>query len=704
MGATMLQPVPLVLIPLLPLYFLGVEDAGAVCLPDTGTTFICTGDFSSGLDVGASVPAGTTEVIVEDLTANIVNPTGIIWDLGSTTGPNPPTRTLDVDAGLASIRSDLPILLQSEGSTNDPADAPFGAFGLSLNFSGQIESKAPGAAILVQNIGNLLGVAFPFGLNGGAVGNISINVEGLITGQAGVRALSVGGHGIWGMPGGNGAAGGNVLFGTGSAGLTVTTLAVKSPAVDAASVGGAGGMGLGSKPGGDGGHGGRGGNFIFEGQTVLNLETLGPESPGIRFFSQGGAGGDGANVGSGRGGNGGAGGTGGQIATNNLNATITTRGFDSPGLISVSVGGKGGDGGKSGSFGQGGDGAAGGFGSLASIGGTFNILTQGKNSDGIAISSVGGRGGEGGDGGFFSGGGDGAGSGSSGSVQITLNEGSSIQTVGDNSVGISAQSLGGRAGAGGSSVGLFSFAADGGSAGKAGIINVESRSTITTIGNGATAIFAQSIGGGGGKGGDAFGLYYSQSGKGAIGGAGGEVSVGNFAAINTFGNSASGIQAQSISGTGGSGGTSIGLVALGGRGGISQNAGSVGIINKGTIDTGRGPQGPAAADLFVPCRIGCSHGIIAQSIGGGGGDGGTTGGWFSVGGAAAGGGAGSSVNIENFSRHHDPSGALIGNHRSIHWRRRRQWRWGGRRRSGRVSSNRWQRWCWRPWWQGRNPE
>ncbi len=663
MGASMLQPVPLALIPLLPLYFLGVDDAGAVCIPSGGTTFVCSGDFSSGLNIGTTLPDGTTGVVVRDLTANIDNPTGIVWDLGPTTGPNPPTRTLEVNAGSAVIRSDVPVLLQSQGVTNGPIGSSLGAFGLSLNFFGQIESRAPGAAIFVNNIGNLLGFTLPYGLHGGAVGDISINVGGLISGQAGVRALSVGGHGNWGFPAGNGAAGGNVLFGTGSAGLTVNTLAVDSPAVDAASVGGAGGMGVNTNPGGDGGHGGRGGNFIFEGQTVLNLETFGSQSPGIRFFSQGGGGGNGANVGSGRGGNGGAGGTGGQIATSDLNATITTRGFDSPGLISVSIGGKGGDGGKSGSFGQGGDGAAGGFGSLASITGTFNILTQGKNSDGIAISSVGGRGGEGGDGGFFSGGGDGAGSGSSGPVQISLREGSNIQTVGDNSVGISAQSLGGRAGAGGSSVGLFSFAADGGSAGKAGTINVESRSNITTIGNGATAIFAQSIGGGGGKGGDAFGIYYAQSGKGAIGGAGGEVFVDNFAAINTFGNSASGIQAQSISGTGGSGGTSIGLVALGGRGGISQNAGSVGIFNAGTIETGEGPQGPAAADLFVPCRIGCSHGIIAQSIGGGGGDGGTTGGWFSVGGAAAGGGSGWTVNIQNsadITTHLERSSAIIG--------------------------------------------
>ena len=126
-----------------------------------------------------------------------------------------------------------------------------------------------------------MGFTLPYGLHGGAVGDISINVGGLISGQAGVRALSVGGHGNWGFPAGNGAAGGNVLFGTGSAGLTVNTLAVDSPAVDAASVGGAGGMGLNSNPGGDGGHGGRGGNFIFEGQTVLNLETFGPESGGF---------------------------------------------------------------------------------------------------------------------------------------------------------------------------------------------------------------------------------------------------------------------------------------------------------------------------------------------------------------------------------------------------------------------------------------
>ena len=114
MGASMLQPVPLALIPLLPLYFLGVDDARAVCIPSGGTTFVCSGDFSSGLNIGTTLPDGTTGVVVRDLTANIDNPTGIIWDLGPTTGPNPPTRTLEVNAGSAVIRSDVPVLLQSQ--------------------------------------------------------------------------------------------------------------------------------------------------------------------------------------------------------------------------------------------------------------------------------------------------------------------------------------------------------------------------------------------------------------------------------------------------------------------------------------------------------------------------------------------------------------------------------------------------------------
>ena len=167
MGATMLQPVPLVLIPLLPLYFLGVDDVGAVCSPTSGTTFVCSGDFSNGLNVGAAVPAGTTEVIVTGLTADIVNPTGIVWDLGPTTGPNPPTRTLNINTGMSIIRSDIPILMDSQGITDGPEGSPLGAFGLSLNFFGEIESTAPGSAILVTNAGNRTELGAPFGLNGG---------------------------------------------------------------------------------------------------------------------------------------------------------------------------------------------------------------------------------------------------------------------------------------------------------------------------------------------------------------------------------------------------------------------------------------------------------------------------------------------------------------------------------------------------------
>ncbi len=336
--------------------------------------------------------------------------------------------------------------------------------------------------------------------------------------------------------------------------------------------------------------------------------------------------------------------------------TITTLGDSAPAFLAKSIAGSGANGGSGKNFG---DGGAGGFGGTAgdvSISGQWDISTSGDNSAGIAALSLGGPGGQGGDGGWCcdtSGGGGGA-SGPSGDVTVTLESGSKgINTNGTGSHAILAQSIGGHAGSARTSDSLVvSFAASAGSAGAAGDVTVTNSdgAPITTEGNEAVAIFAQSIGGGGGNGGDSssipgFADFYAQGGSGSIGAIGGSVSVENAGSITIAGNSGGGIVAQSVGGTGGSGGTSSAkIVSLGGGASDGANGGSVTIDNSGdisdTINTG-----DAGEDAI--CQVGCSPGIVAQSIGGGGGFGGSSFSEFSLGGRAGGGGDGGEVSVTN---------------------------------------------------------
>ena len=126
----------------------------------------------------------------------------------------------------------------------------------------------------------------------------------------------------------------------------------------------------------------------------------------------------------------------------------------------------------------------------------------------------------------------------------------------------------------------------------------------------------------GGSGADrALDIGVSLGGKGGNGGAGDAVTVISSGSITTWGDDAHAIMAQSVGGGGGAGGASIsGLsgsgsssnstlnvtVGIGGTGGAGGNGSNVMVLNQGHIDTwGRG-----------------AYGILAQSIGGGGGFGG----------------------------------------------------------------------------------
>ncbi|WP_222934553.1 autotransporter outer membrane beta-barrel domain-containing protein [Caulobacter sp. 17J80-11] len=409
----------------------------------------------------------------------------------------------------------------------------------------------------------------------------------------------------------------------------------------AQSVGGGGGFGGGAGGlagvGGGGSAGGNGGQV-----TVANsgsITTDGKRAHGAMAQSVGGGGGSGGGAGGvvGIGGSSDEGGDGGDVfMTNTATGEITTTDDYSYGVMAQSVGGGGGSGGFAGGLvAVGGTGSGGGAAGDVTVTNSGSVDTQGLGSIGVFAQSVGGGGGNGGGtGGMAAIGGKGAGGGAGGVVKVTNN--GSISTDKDDAAGIFAQSVGGGGGNGGFAAagGLFASVAVGGDAGRGGDggeVTVLGTGGIETLGDRSYGVFAQSVGGGGGQGG--FGVSGSVGawgsvavgvgGKGGAGGLGGHVTVdtrpGGGGEITTDGDNAHGIFAQSVGGGGGAGGYSVAAavsggigasvsasVGVGGDGGAAGNGGVVDVYNASNVTTG----GVNA------------HGILAQSVGGGGGDGG----------------------------------------------------------------------------------
>ena len=158
--------------------------------------------------------------------------------------------------------------------------------------------------------------------------------------------------------------------------------------------------------------------------------------------------------------------------------------------------------------------------------------------------------------------------------------------------GILAQSIGGGGGSGGSSAGVSAIGGGGRSGGQGDHATANNHGSIETEGTYATAMVVQSIGGGGGAGGQAGGVVAiggsSQANQyGADPNNGGEVDANNFAgaAILTGNRAAHGILAQSIGGGGGTGGGANGIVGVGGSGGTGGNGWLVDVLNQGSIQT-----------------------------------------------------------------------------------------------------------------------
>src|SRR5690606_7381734 len=147
-----------------------------------------------------------------------------------------------------------------------------------------------------------------------------------------------------------------------------------------------------------------------------------------------------------------------------------------------------------------------------------------------------------------------------------------LRTMGGDSFGILAQSIGGGGGlselqlvdpeapppgSGGACGAVFCLGGSGGAQGNGGEVVVDNDGWLWTSGKGARAVYAQSIGGGGGAvaGGTktTFGLTLlprgiAYGGIGGSGGSGGSVTATNVGDVITEGDSAEAIFAQSIGG------------------------------------------------------------------------------------------------------------------------------------------------------------
>ena len=517
----------------------------------------------------------------------------------------------------------------------------------------------------------LQGVIGPCKNNSGNGGQATVENSGSIEtsgGSAyGMWALSRGGEGGGGgdaygpgtLVAGNGSLGGNGGYAVALNGRTgrVITSGDNAIGILAQSYGGDGTAG--GAAGGAAAVGGRGGGTSDGGRVYVSnvgyVETDGVGAVGVKAESTGGGGGGGGDAAGilSLGGKGAGGGNAGAVTLNN-SGSVRTMDESSEGLFAISRGGGGGDGGDAVSVGLGfsmaigGSAGLGGNGSKVVVSNDGVVLTDKNNSSGIKAQSIGGGGGNGGDALSIAVGvkdipavsiavGGSGGAGGKGD-SVTVSSGGRVTTEGDGSFGIIAQSIGGGGGDGGDATAVsvsqsvsvsVAIGGSGGDGGDGGIVTVRNDGVVSTEGDRAVGIIAQSIGKGGGTGGSStslaagkLALAVSLGGDGGGAGKGDVVSVTNKGTVQTLGSMASGILASSIGGGGGVAGTAVSGVlslnksgtnaaaslSIGGAGGAGKDGGNVIVINDGAVHTS-GVQSAA---------------IRALSVGGGGGIGGST--------------------------------------------------------------------------------
>jgi hypothetical protein len=365
--------------------------------------------------------------------------------------------------------------------------------------------------------------------------------------------------------------------------------------------------------------------------------------------------------------------------TNAVTGQITTLGVMSNGILAQSIGGGGGNAGGVGTTGTtigfattvGGSAGAVGSGGEVTVDNAAEIATYGAASQAIAAQSIGGGGGNAGVGGSFNAasngrtitvgiGGSSSGGGNGGAVNVTNSATGAIYTYGLDSTAIFAQSVGGGGGAAAFSGALNISGGDlnntvggAGAGGAGGNVTVISTGSITTLSPDSVGVSAQSIGGGGGSGtfsipsqlgslGGSF-LKIGGSGSGTQGANGKVIVKVSGGTTTTAGDLSYGVLSQAIGAGGGNGALSVPDPLTIGAGGSSQTVGA-----SGAISGDGNPLNTQNANVILTTGAG-SLGFAGQSIGGGGGTSGVTGdvtftaaGPLSVtaGGSSSGGGSG----------------------------------------------------------------
>jgi len=543
------------------------------------------------------------------------NNTMISVDLGSTGGSGGSGGTVDVDLfpgdGITTYGSGAAgIIAQSIGGGGGTSQG--GSIDVGQTFTVGTSTIRPGLKLALGEQGG----------SGNVGGAVSVSAEAPIAthgGDAtGILAQSIGGGGGLGGSAGADASADNPIVAVYAAREGVSNIKdyVKNQLSEEQNGGLPFDATFALSIGGSGGTGGNGGNVGVS--LSAPITTTGDWADGVVAQSVGGGGGKGGSAaasGTGGlpevtvnadvavGGTGGAGGNGGAVAVDlEPGSSLSTAGFDATGIVAQSVGGGGGigaDGSDSatGLYSVGGTGGGGGGsgGNGGSVSVTDNssiislIATSGAAADGVDAQSIGGGGGIAGAGSSLfqsnwkesgsvtlSAGGGAGDSGAGGTVTFApANDSDSpfvIQTTGNDSYGILAQSIGDGGGIvtsqpSGSSVdieigGQWSNGGGGGGAGGAVNVTLPNQSTITATGVASDGIVAQSIGGGGGvirlvnADGDSPGLTTAMpSGLGAspqaATGSGGIVTIVDSGTVNVTGAGGIGIVAQSIGGGGG---------------------------------------------------------------------------------------------------------------------------------------------------------
>ena len=494
----------------------------------------------------------------------------------------------------------------------------------------------------------------------GGMGGISVGTT-IASADSGGASITLGGTG------GKGGVGGSATV-THQAGAIVNTTGPFSAGLVAQSIGGDGGLGgigLGISTttkapsmslGGSGGDGALGGDAsITSAGSVL---SSGNNSVGILAQSIGGNGGfSGVTIAGGssdRAGNfpnqlgsqGGSGATGGSASVS-VSGPVTTQGLLSSGIAVESIGGGGGRAGTAMTldtgnpsnlqpFGAvaniGATGGGGGNGGAATLNQTGAVSTNGPLSEALYAGSIGGGGGSAGLGffNFTSGsksftmavGGQSGSDGDGGGVTVYANNGLAassanvISSTQEYSHGIFAQSVGGgggsavgihkQASAAGAFEGLMRLGSTGGSGGTGGTLNLNTGGAVNTAGIGSSAVFGQSIGGGGGQ--ALTGLVAATTDI-SIPGTNIQFVVGSGSASNPNGSAGTSTTAPS---------TSISLTAFSQT---TLTAGSAGSVSLGGFSTSPGDGGDVtmSSGSKISTVADMSDGIKMQSIGGGGG-------------------------------------------------------------------------------------